>query len=83
MNTLQQIQNWAESPTINSVGHRPTKRHAISISPFQGLTEKLSQSNRALPYPNDFGLSARLSLIYNQTIILSHTKQQNKEYKNE
>ena len=67
-NANQQLPKWAESPTINSVGHRPTKRYAttnpkpqrgvIRMSPFQGLTEILHQSDRALPYPNDFGLSA-------------------------
>ena len=62
-----QLPQRAESPKINSVGHRPTKRErytntkrgVIKMSPFQGLMEKLFQSNRALPYPNDFGLSAR------------------------
>ena len=68
---IHQLPQRAESPYINSVGHRPTKRkryatadpkpqwYAIKMSPFQGLAEKLSQSNRALPYSNDFGLSAR------------------------
>ena len=79
MNTLKQLPKRAESPKIISVGHRPTKRkryantnpkpqrYTIGMSPFQGLTEKLFQSNRALPYPNDFGLSARrFCLICNQ-----------------
>ena len=64
-NTNQKLTNRAESPKIISVGHRPTKRkryantnskpqrHIIKMSPFQGLTEKLFQSNRALPYAND------------------------------
>ena len=66
-NTIQQLPKRAESPIIISVGHRPTKRYAtsnpkpqwgvIKMSPFQGLTEKLYPSNRALPYPNDIGLS--------------------------
>ena len=66
MNTTHQLPKRAESPLIISVGQRPTKRGAntnpkpqrgvIKISPFQGLTATSLQSDRALPYPNDFGL---------------------------
>ena len=74
-NTNQQLPKRAESPTINSVGHRPTKRKryaatnpkpqqgVIRMSPLQGLTENLRKLNRALPYPNDFGLSAHRLMV--------------------
>jgi len=63
-NIMQKIINRAESPAINSVGHRPTKRYAytnpkpqrgvIRISPFQGLGCECHSQNRALPYPIDY-----------------------------
>ena len=73
--STQQLPKRAESPTINSVGQRPTKRHArtkpepqrgvIIISPFQGLNCRSDSSHRALPYANDFGLSAHHSEKHN------------------
>ena len=66
MNTIQKFNKRAESPIINSVGHRPTKRcETITPKPQWGVI-KFNRAmpypndfiNRALPYPNDVGLSA-------------------------
>ena len=38
MNTFQKFQKRAESPVINSVGQRPTKRYAIiNAKPQRGV----------------------------------------------
>jgi len=68
--TTQQTLKRAESPAVNSVGQRPTKRKqyaksrrsVIKMSPFQGL-KWLDDLlfHRAMPYANDFGLSAHRS----------------------
>ena len=55
MNTFKQLPKRAESPIINSVGHRPTKRcETITPKPQRGVIK----FNRTMPYPNDVGLSA-------------------------
>ena len=67
-----------ESPVINSVGHRPTERGTkrpterriiTTTNPQRGVI-KLNRTlpyhnstNRALPYPNDFGLSAHFAKL--------------------
>ena len=86
---IQQLSKRAESPQIISVGQRPTKRHAntspepqrgvIKISPFQGLTATSLQSNRALPYPNDLGLSAHCTEFV-KNINICNTKIKPNEY---
>ena len=74
---IQTIHKRAESPPINNVGQRPTKRGVspnskpqrgvIKMSPFQGLITAQGNSCRmAMPYATDFGLSAHpYCLIYN------------------